>query len=391
MRILITNNSLANRAGTELYVRDVAIGLTERGHEVTAYSTEIGEVAQELVAAGVRVISELDPLAERFDLIHGQHHLEAMTALLSLPGTPAIYFCHGSTPWQEAAPKFPRILRYVAVDHACRDRLVLQHAISPERIQLILNFIDLQRFKPRIPLPVRPTRALIFSNQASEENYVGVVRSACEQAGVSLDVLGSSSGTACADPEKRLGSYDIVFAKGRAALEALAVGAAVIVCDAAGLGPMVTMQNVSSLRPLNFGIRLLSKELTMSAIADEIANYNPIDAVKVCALIRGTAGRDMVINQLLSLYREVIDEHARMPAPDRLSELQAVAAYLCELKPQLQAAEELAATTFSFYDRRLAASEARLERITTSLGWKSVSRYVSMKQQLLRTFKAKQK
>ena len=38
--------------------------------------------------------------------------------------------------------------------------------------------------------------------------------------------------------------YDIVFAKARAAIEAMAVGAAVIVCDFDGVGPMVSTENV---------------------------------------------------------------------------------------------------------------------------------------------------
>ena len=98
MRILITNHTLANRAGTELYVRDVAIALLDRGHDVTAYSPEVGDVALDLRAAGIRVTDNLGRLNEQFDIIHGQHHLETMTALLFLPGTPAIFFCHGSTP-----------------------------------------------------------------------------------------------------------------------------------------------------------------------------------------------------------------------------------------------------------------------------------------------------
>ena len=36
------------------------------------------------------------------------------------------------------------------------------------------------------------------------------------------------------------GDYDLVFAKARCALEAMAVGAAVVLCDTHGLGPMVT-------------------------------------------------------------------------------------------------------------------------------------------------------
>lgn len=36
MRILLTNNTLGLRAGSELYVRDVALALLSRGHEPIA-------------------------------------------------------------------------------------------------------------------------------------------------------------------------------------------------------------------------------------------------------------------------------------------------------------------------------------------------------------------
>jgi len=76
MRILITNNTLSNRAGTELYVRDLAVALLKRGHQPIAYSTRLGSVAEELRRATVPVINDLDSLSAAPDLIHGQHHLE---------------------------------------------------------------------------------------------------------------------------------------------------------------------------------------------------------------------------------------------------------------------------------------------------------------------------
>jgi hypothetical protein len=55
MRVLFTNNTLAGRMGTELYVRDVAVALLKRGHQPIAYSTILGDVADELRAAGIPV------------------------------------------------------------------------------------------------------------------------------------------------------------------------------------------------------------------------------------------------------------------------------------------------------------------------------------------------
>ncbi len=62
-------------------------------------------------------------------------------------------------------------------------------------------------------------------------------------------------GTLVDDPERILPRYDLVFAKGRCALEAMAAGCAVIVCDAVGLGEMVTHGSVEEMRRWNFGAR----------------------------------------------------------------------------------------------------------------------------------------
>jgi len=147
LRILITNNTLDHRGGSETYVRDLAIGLLNRGHTPIAYSTQLGAVAREIRGASVPVIDNLDALAMPPDVIHGHHHVETMTALLRFPGVPAVSFCHGWIPWEEIPPRFPRILQYVAVDQTCRDRLILESGIPPDRVRVLLNFVDLERFK----------------------------------------------------------------------------------------------------------------------------------------------------------------------------------------------------------------------------------------------------
>lgn len=372
MRILITNNTLANRAGTELYVRDLAIGLLKRGHEPIAYSTRLGEVAEDIRAAGVRVIGDLKAIGEPPEIIHGHHHLDTITALLRFPTTPAIFVCHGSTPWEESAPLFPRILRYVAVDHACRDRILLDHSIRPDRVQVILNFVDLERFKPRTELPARPRRALIFSNQADETTHLPAVRTACKRAGIVFDVAGLNAARVSAEPEAILGNYDVVFAKGRAALEGLAVGAAVVLCDAAGAGPMVSMKNVESLRLLNFGLRALNQMPGSEVILRALDQYDPLDAAKVCSFIRASAGRNEAIDMFLALYDDAINENRQevLSAKER-DEYGALANYLQELRPRLQTVE------------LLTAKADRLNRIVNSPGWQLISNCIRVRRKVL--------
>jgi len=341
LRILITNNTLADRAGTELYVRDLAIALLERGHTPIAYSSLLGEVARELRGATIPVVDHLDSLAVPPDIIHGHHHLETMTALLSFPGVPAIYFCHGWIPWEEEPLHFPRILRYVAVDQTCRDRLIYEHAVPEDRVRVLLNFVDLNHFKPREPLPDRPRRALVFSNNASDYTHLGAIREACARTGIEIDAMGARAGNVCARPEEVLGGYDIVFAKGRSALEALAVGAAVVLCDAAGAGPMVTTDEVERLRPLNFGIRALRESVNPDAIARQIARYSAKDAAEVSRWIRVSAGLDAAIDELLALYREVIEEHKQNEPQDLAAELRAAGTYLRRWVPNLTAQRQM--------------------------------------------------
>jgi Glycosyltransferase Family 4 len=341
LTVLITNNTLANRAGSELYVRDIATALLKRGHTPIAFSTVLGEVARELREATIPVIDSLDALTSPPDIIHGQHHVETMMALLHFPATPAIYFCHGWIPWEEAPPRSPRIFRYVAVDYTCRDRLLCENAIPKERVNVLLNFVDLERFRPREALPSRPARALIFSNNANEQTHVTAVRAACERAGIALDVMGLSADKRSSEPETVLGNYDIVFAKARCALEAMSVGAAVVLCDARGLGPMVTTRELDRLRPLNFGIRTLSESISVDAIAREIANYDAGDAAVVSQRIRATAGREPVIDELLLLYEAVIAEHTAVGKSDWVAESRAAAEYLQWLSPRIKENDRL--------------------------------------------------
>ena len=85
LSILFTNNTLAERAGSELWVRDVARVLVARRHQPIAFSLVHGTVADELRAATVPVVADLADVATPPDVIHGHHHLETLVAALHFP------------------------------------------------------------------------------------------------------------------------------------------------------------------------------------------------------------------------------------------------------------------------------------------------------------------
>src|SRR6185295_5780762 len=220
-----------------------------------------------------------------------------------------------------------RIRRYVAVDDTNRDRLACEEGIAAERIRVVLNAVDLARFAPRPPLPATPRRALLFSNYAADDTHAGAVREACRRAGVALDVVGAAAGTSSDTPEVLLAAYDLVFAKGRCALEALAVGAAVVLVDYAGAGPLVTSPELDRLRRLNFGRRLLRAPLDPARLVAEIARYDAADAAEVSRRIRATASLEQQLDALVALYREAIAEQDAQ-VPDLAAEERAAGAYL---------------------------------------------------------------
>ena len=358
MRVLLTNNTLSARAGSELYVRDIAIELMRRGHHPVAYSTQLGAVADELRGATVPVIGNLDSPGEPPDIIHGQHHYESLSAMLRFPNAPAIHYCHGWSPWQESPLRFPRILRYVAVDQLCRERLITEGGIPSNRIEVFFNFFDERRFPPRSPLPERPKLALAFSNTFNEQRELPLLREACAQCGIELHAVGSEMGQSEANPGELLAKYDLVFAKARAAIEAMAVGAAVILCNPGRLGGMVTADNFVRLRPLNFGVRTLDRPLELKPLIAEIERYSASESAHVSAIVRQKCELQSVVDRLINLYERVIEEWRHTDRTVSASADHAVARYLEQNSARFKG-NEAEAVRSVWVDRCMAAETDR--------------------------------
>jgi hypothetical protein len=127
LRILLTNTTLGDRGGSSLYIRDVATALLARGHHPIVYSPLLGTVAEDLRIATVPVVDNLDAVGVAPDVIHGQHHMETMTALLHFPGVPAVFCCHGWLPW-------PLIATLTVAYLFCRGSVLIATAPRPTPI-----------------------------------------------------------------------------------------------------------------------------------------------------------------------------------------------------------------------------------------------------------------
>lgn len=339
MRILFTNHGLSQRAGTELYVRDIAVALRNRGHEPWCWSTEIGAVADELRAEGIRVVQTLAELPGQPDLIHGHHRLETTAAGLYFPDVPIVSYCHGPRAWQERPCRLPNVAFWIAVDEACRERLVNEEGLDPSRIRVLLNFFDADRFPLRGALPSRPERALVFSNYASRDTHVPVLREVCEAAGLRLDVVGLASGKVVEDPGALLVQYDLVFAKARAAIEAMAAGCAVVQCDSFGAGRMVAPDNFHELRERNFGFTTMRMPLTVEHLTAQVRQYDAVACGAVSERVRRECSLDHAVEQLLGHYQDALQW--KVPSSSSVEGLEGAALLLEREIPYARAGREV--------------------------------------------------
>lgn len=323
-RILMTNLFVAKRTGSEIATVELAIALVRRGHEVAIYAPVLGGLAELARSEGVVVVD--DPARIPFvpDIIHGHHAPVFVTALAAHPAVPALFVSHSAISWVEAPPDIARMVRSFAVAGVVRERAEAAVPRLAGRVDLLLNAADLARFERRPALPQKPRRALILTKQAE---HVGTIRQAASAEGLTVDALGPGVDKEVDDLPGRLRDYDIVFATARMAIEALAVGCAVVVVDQRGLAGLVTLDVVESWRQDNFGLRLLQRPVDAAAIRSEIQRYDAMDAAAVCDWIRADANLDELARQVEVIHAGLIEAARSAPPVDMHQELKELGAF----------------------------------------------------------------
>ncbi len=309
MRVLLTNQALDVRAGTELFVLEIALALRSLGHFPIAYSSRLGQVADIMRTNDIPVAVDPGKLPFPPDVIHGQHHLEVMSALAFFSNTPAIYHCHGALPWQERPPKHPRILRYFTTSENLRERIAMENGIDYSRIEVIKSYVDLNRFRKREKtLPASPKSALVFSRGFASGEAQRPIREACERLKIEVTFAGYDVGEPVTAPEKVLPQYDIVFATGRSAMEAVACGCGLILADGIRSGPLITPDSLEGARNANFCLPLTLGRTTPERIGHALAQYDPVKCNETSEKLRAEIGMEKVMEKLISAYDQVREE-----------------------------------------------------------------------------------
>jgi hypothetical protein len=150
--------------------------------------------------------------------------------------------------------------------------------------------------------------------------------------GIELEVVGAAAGTPASRPEELLPGYDLVFGKARAAIEAMAVGCAVIVADAHGLAGMATYADLPEWRPRNLGRTLMTTPNDVPGICTAIDRYDPHDAARCRDYVRAHWSLDAMVDALVAEYDAVYAGWNPADA-DHRAELAALAGPLSTLGP----------------------------------------------------------
>lgn len=319
LAVLLTNISLSGRSGTEIVTRDLALGLRRRGHRPLVYTRDAsGPIADELQGASIPVFSDITTLTAPLDIIHGHHTPTTAIAVSKYPKVPAIFVAHDFTAWFDTSPDLGSIRKLCAVDTTVAQRFSVYEGRDPSEIFILLNAVDMERFQPG-PVPGSvPRRALAF---AKNTNHLQAIRQACELRNIDLDVVGAAVDKVISSPETELANYDLVFASALSALEAMACGRAVIVCDGRGLAGFVTPNKLQNWRQKNFGLGCFTKRLSTENFLAEIDRYDAGIVGKIMAYIRKEADQEVWLDKIENLYRQIMQDNASSPSQTSFSEL----------------------------------------------------------------------
>jgi hypothetical protein len=343
MKILITNNTLANLGGSEWVAIELAKSLASRGHEVAACSSQIGEAGSLLRGMSVPTIP--DPLDTPFkpDVIHGQHHLDTMRALCAFPDVPAIYHCHGYVPWVEEPPAHPRILYYAGMCSSISKRICLLLGLPDQKVATVPNWVDPGRFRFVRHPSQKPQKALLYLRSFDRNGWhASQLRQAFETLGIKLD-LSLPQGDTLA-PEVALPEYDIVLASGRSAIEAMASGCAVLPISPSSCLDFVDLGNFDAYQSQNFSPKLSAGHFNAEAVKNVISSYDPARVAAVTTLVRSKCTLDAATDILESLYVKTVkdfSEQCHLPSARYLSELHALTNYIQSVMPMVRDRERL--------------------------------------------------
>ncbi len=319
MHILICNNRLTKRTGTEIVTRDFALGLKSRGHEVEVLTLQAGAMAEEIRKAGVPVETEANRLPFVPDVIHANH--EPMIGLASsrFPKAPILFQNHAPGDVIGAGVNNPACIYYFGISQLACD--AISRATGRPTDGIIGNFVDLSLFIPRqSPLPDKPRRWLVVAEKKHGLRHFGKICLLGAFHRAVVTAVGPRVLRLIQNVPATAANQDLVFASARCAIEASTAGAGVIITDYRGTAGFLHGNNVEEAWQKNLGYTLFDKPSSLAALNASINDWNPRSAEAASKWLRNNASLEAGLSRLEEIYRGMILGEAGLSnhAPNRL-------------------------------------------------------------------------
>lgn len=313
MKVLIVNERLSKRTGTEIVTRDLALGLANRRHEVEVLTGQKGRLAKEVEAAGINVATAVGRIGFSPDVIHFNDLSLAGFVSRAYPDVPALLQWHRSIP-KTFTVESTNIKVLCGVNPYLVNRI--EHCTARKSDGLLNNYVNLRLFQPPArELPTRPKRWLLVGQQKKGYVLMARLRWVALRHGAELDLVGPRYFRRVDNLPAFTRDYHLVFASGRCALEAACSGAGVIVTDFHGVAGFLRSDNVQRYYEGNFSYGLFGAPPSARSLAKAVADYDPEEARHATRWLRENANIERGLGKITKLYKLAVERNAVETVP----------------------------------------------------------------------------
>jgi hypothetical protein len=267
VRFVLGNRHLLAAGGTEVHLVTLGEQLRRLGHEVVLYAPEVGEFGDHARRRGLEVADSLRTLPEDCDVVFVQDAIVAYELAARYPAALTAFRICGDVFDFQLPPQLDGLLDLVVVLSDRYERLAQACAVRVPVVRLRVP-IDTDRLVPLGPLGETPRRAVLLGNYAERDD---LVRSAWEPQGVVVRRVGGALQSY--DVAEAVADADVVVAKSRAALDAMACGRAVYVLDVFGGDGWVTTEAYDAMERDQFAGQATGRVVNAASLAADLAGY----------------------------------------------------------------------------------------------------------------------
>jgi len=317
MRVLLTNHHLHDRAGSELYVSELASALKDRGHDVRIFTLLPGALADQLKRTGFIVytpddFAEVEKFAPEVAHVHHGPCLWWVGAVnLSCP---VIYSSLGVIPPHEAAPAaWPGIALAAAVSEEVRAKLGTTPFGKAVELHVMRNWFDDRGIKfPKASAPKTVRRVAVVSNHLTPE-----LAQQLTDAGVEWTQFGLPNHSVEMTPAV-LAPFDAVVCIGRTALLAAALGKPVILYDFHGCDGLLEATRLDELASVNFSGRLTLGKPSVEELRAMFTACTRLDVAALQRAMKQHYALSLRVAEWEGLYERAVASGTRLNAEHQL-------------------------------------------------------------------------